>query len=86
MASEAIIAPDIEAVLGATRGDLDGGEIAPDQVLGFRPFADWRDGRTPVDGLYLGGPSAAPAPFFLGASGARAAAALIADFRAGRLG
>ncbi len=85
-----IVSPDIETVLGATEGDLDGGELAPDQALGFRPFGDggwdwtqnWRDGRTPITGLYLGGPSSAPSPVLLGVAGARTAHALLADFDA----
>lgn len=85
LAAEVFVAPDMEEALGVTEGDLDGGEIAPDQALSFRPFPEWRDGRTPLRGLYLGGPSAAPAPFLLGASGARAARALIADHKARRL-
>ena len=83
-----IVGPDIESELGATAGDLDGGEIAPDQMFGFRPFggdADWADGRTPIHGLYLGGSSAAPAPFLLGAAGERAGLAILSDLRTGQL-
>jgi phytoene dehydrogenase-like protein len=74
-----ITAPDIEAALGLTEGDLDGGELTPDQALGFRPFPDWGMPRTPVPGVYLAGPSAPSSAFFTGLSGARAAAAIIAD-------
>jgi phytoene dehydrogenase-like protein len=82
-----IAGPDIERALGATDGDCDGGELAPDQALGFRPFhdAEWQDGRTPIHGLYLGGPSSAASPFLLGVSGERAALAAAADLGAGRL-
>ncbi|HXJ00242.1 MAG TPA: NAD(P)/FAD-dependent oxidoreductase [Micropepsaceae bacterium] len=82
-----IAGPDIEAALGVTDGDIEGGELAPDQVLGFRPFggAQWQDGRTPVQGLYLAGPSAAAAPFLLGVSGERAALSVAADFKSGHL-
>jgi phytoene dehydrogenase-like protein len=87
LAGRTIVAPDIEAVLGLTGGDLDGGELAPDQAFGFRPFGDgcpewtasWLDGRTPIPGLYLGGPSSTPSPFLFGVSGERAARAFIAD-------
>jgi phytoene dehydrogenase-like protein len=87
LAQHVLAGPDFEAQLGATAGDLDGGELAPDQVLDYRPFgdADWQDGRTPFQGLYLGGPSSAASPFLLGASGERAALAMLADFQAGRL-
>jgi phytoene dehydrogenase-like protein len=77
-----INAPDIETALGRTDGDLDGGELAPDQALGFRPMAEWQDGRTSIRGLYLGGPSAAPSPFVLGGS-LPAAEAIIVDIRTG---
>ena len=86
IAGLAIVTPaDIEGRLGLTEGDLDGGMLAPDQGLGSRPFPDWPGGRTPVRGLYLAGPSAAPAPFLTGASGERAARAAIADLREGLL-
>lgn len=76
---------DIEDALGVSDGDLDGGEVAADQVLSYRPFHGWSEGRTPVRGLYLGGPSSAPSPFVAGAAGIRAAYALIADLKHGRL-
>jgi phytoene dehydrogenase-like protein len=87
LAGRTVIAPDVETGLGLTCGDLDGGELAPDQALSFRPFGEgssawtslWLDGRTPVNGLYLGGPSSAPSPFLLGVSGERAAMAMLAD-------
>jgi phytoene dehydrogenase-like protein len=84
---QTIVGPDIESALGATGGDCEGGELAPDQALEFRPFGgvEWQDGRTPIAALYLGGPSSAASPFLLGASGERAALALLADINAGRL-
>jgi phytoene dehydrogenase-like protein len=75
-----LVPPDIEAALGATGGDLSGGELAPDQMLGLRPGP-----RTPFQGLYLAGPSSATGPIATCASGVAAARALIADFKAGRL-
>ncbi len=87
LATHVLTGPDFEAALGVTAGDLDGGELAPDQALEFRPFgtAEWQDGRTPIQGLYLGGPSSAPSPFLLGVSGERAALAMLADFQTGVL-
>lgn len=78
-----ILPSDIESALGLTEGDLDGGDIAADQCLGFRPFAEWQDGRTSIRGLYLGGPSAGASPFLTGASGEHAALALLADCERG---
>jgi phytoene dehydrogenase-like protein len=85
LSHQVLVPGDFEQALGLTDGDLDGGELAPDQVLGFRPFPEWSDGRTPIRGFYLGGPSSAPSPFFAGAAGVRAANAVIADLGAGRL-
>jgi phytoene dehydrogenase-like protein len=87
LAQHVVTGPDIENALGATNGDFDGGELAPDQALGYRPFGEpqWQEGRTPVHGLYLCGPSSAAAPFLLGISGERAALAAAGDFKAGHL-
>jgi len=81
LAHQVIAAPDIEALLGLTEGDLDGGELSPDQMFGFRPLPEWQDGRTGVKGLYLAGPSSAESVFFTGLSGARAASALLSDLK-----
>jgi len=69
-----IAPPDIEDRLGASAGDLDGGQLAPDQMLGFRPGA-----RTCLPGFYLGGSSSAAGPLGTGAAGFAAATALLAD-------
>jgi phytoene dehydrogenase-like protein len=66
--------PDIEDGLAATGGDLDGGALAPDQMLGLRPGP-----RTALKSFYLGGRSAQAGPLGTGAAGFAAAAALMAD-------
>ncbi|HEV2561888.1 MAG TPA: FAD-dependent oxidoreductase [Rhizomicrobium sp.] len=76
LAAEVIAPPDIEEALGATEGDLMGGEIASDQMLGLRPGP-----RTEMAGLYLGGPSSAAGPLGACAAGVAAARAVLADFR-----
>jgi phytoene dehydrogenase-like protein len=83
LASELLVPPDIEESLGVSDGDLAGGEIAADQMFANRAWAEWP--RTPIDGLYLGGPSTPVAPSATAAAGWIAAKALIADHRAGRL-
>jgi len=83
--AELIVPPDIENLLGVTDGDLTGGEIAADQMLGFRPFSAFSGTRTPVSGLYLAGPSSALGPLATCASGVAAARAVMADLAAGRL-
>ena len=69
-----IVPPDMEARLGASEGDLDGGQLSPDQMLSLRPGA-----RTKLPGFYLGGASAAAGPLGTGAAGYAAALSLLAD-------
>jgi phytoene dehydrogenase-like protein len=69
-----IVPPDIEGALAASGGDLDGGTLAPDQMLDLRPGP-----RTALKGFYLGGRSAQAGPLGTGAAGFAAAAALMAD-------
>jgi phytoene dehydrogenase-like protein len=83
--TQLLVPPDMEKALGATGGDLDGGEIGPDQMFGLRPGLEPRAPRTIVKGLYLAGRATAAGPMGTGISGAIAARALIADLRAGRL-
>ena len=85
LATDLIAPPDIETALGLTNGDLHGGELSPDQMFAFRPGFLRKGPHTPVEGLYLAGPSAAAAPFATCAAGAIAAEAVIADLRAGKL-
>jgi len=79
LAAATIVPPDIEAALGLTGGDLDGGALSPDQMLGFRPGP-----RSAVPRLYLAGPSSAAGPLGLGAAGIAAAVAVMADLSEGR--
>jgi phytoene dehydrogenase-like protein len=69
-----IVPPDIETRLGASEGDLDGGQLSPDQMLALRPGA-----RTGLPGFYLGGASTAAGPLGTGAAGYAAALSLLAD-------
>lgn len=84
-AADLIVPPDIETELGLSEGDLLGGEMSPSQMLAFRPFPECRPPRTPVEGLYLAGPSSALGPLATCASGVAAARAVFADISAGRL-
>jgi phytoene dehydrogenase-like protein len=69
-----IAPPDMEERLGVSDGDLDGGQLAPDQMLAWRPGA-----RTGLGGFYLGGASCAAGPLGTGAAGYAAAISLLAD-------
>jgi phytoene dehydrogenase-like protein len=83
LASEVIVPPDFEEALGLTRGDFDGGDIAPDQMLANRAWPECP--RTPVPGLYLAGPSSTLGPLATCASGWVASEAIITDTKAGLL-
>ena len=74
LAVRIITPPDMETMLGVTDGDLDGGLIAPDQMLSLRPGS-----RTKLPGFYLGSRSTQAGPLGTGAAGFAAAAALMAD-------
>jgi phytoene dehydrogenase-like protein len=77
---ELITPADIEESIGCTDGDLAGGEIAPDQMLGMRPWGRRvRGPRTPLRGLYLAGPSSLMGTLTTCGGGAAAARAAIAD-------
>ena len=85
VAIEVVAPPDIEDALGATDGDLNGGEIAADQMLGAEPWSDGALPRTPIAGLYLAGSYLTAGAFATCAAGAAAANALLADRARGRL-
>ena len=85
LAAELIVPPDIEESLGITEGDLDGGEIAPDQMFAQRGFAQCDAGRTPIGGLYLGGGSGPAGPLGSCMAGVVAANAVMSDLTGGHL-
>ena len=77
---------DLEDKLGIGGGHPYHGEMSMDQLLYMRPIAGWYDNRTPVDGLYLGGPGCHPGGGITGIPGKNAAARVGADWKNGRLG
>ncbi|HUO92921.1 MAG TPA: FAD-dependent oxidoreductase [Rhizomicrobium sp.] len=83
--AEVVAPPDIEDALGATDGDLNGGEIAADQMLGGEPWSAEALPRTPIAGLYLAGSYLTAGAFATCAAGAAAAKTLLADHARGRL-
>jgi phytoene dehydrogenase-like protein len=84
IASDVITPVDMDHALGATDGDLWGGEIAADQMFDLRPWSDPPAPRTPVRGLYLAGPSSSLGPLATCAAGVLAAKALLSDLKADR--
>ncbi|HEY1632920.1 MAG TPA: NAD(P)/FAD-dependent oxidoreductase [Rhizomicrobium sp.] len=81
LAAELAVPPDIEETLGATGGDLLGGEIASDQMFALRPGFDTASPRSPIDGFYLAGGSTPSGVLGACVSGVIAARAMIADLR-----
>ena len=77
---------DMERELGMTGGNIDQGDITPDQLFSFRPIPGWTSYRTPVPGLYLCGSATHPGGGVLGAPGHNAAQIILADWRAARNG
>jgi phytoene dehydrogenase-like protein len=83
IAAEIIAPPDIEEALGATDGDLLGGERASDQMLSPGPWPGFPLPRCPIKGLYLAGSWLAMSATC--AAGAVAARTVAADLAMGRL-
>jgi phytoene dehydrogenase-like protein len=84
IASDVITPADMDDALGATDGDLWGGEFAADQMFDLRPWADPPPPRTTVRGLYLAGLSSPLGPIATCAAGIHAAKAVLADLRINR--
>jgi phytoene dehydrogenase-like protein len=77
---------DIENQLGMTGGNIDQGDITPDQLFSFRPIPGWTSYRTPLPGLYLCGCATHPGGGVLGAPGHNAAQVILADWSVNRGG
>src|SRR5687768_6517931 len=71
--------PDIERIIGITRGNIFHGEILPDQMFGYRPVPGFSDYRSPIDRLYLCGSGAWPGGAVFGAPGRNAAIEALRD-------
>ncbi len=72
---------DLEHDLGIPGGHPYHGELSMDQLLYMRPIAGWYDHRTPIDGLYLGGPGCHPGGGITGIPGKNAAARIGRDWK-----
>ncbi|MCI4344222.1 MAG: NAD(P)/FAD-dependent oxidoreductase [Thermoplasmata archaeon] len=73
---------DLERTLGMTGGNIDQGDITPDQVFSLRPIPGWSTYRMPVPGLYLCGSAAHPGGGVTGAPGYNAAGVIQRDLTA----
>lgn len=79
LAAQVITPHDIEETLGFTGGDVWGGEIAADQMFDLRPWPEFFAPRTPIEGLYLAGPSTPLGPLATCAAACVAVKAILAD-------
>jgi len=64
---------DLEARFGLTEGHLYQGDLTLDQIVFMRPVPGWSRYATPIDGLFLCGPSTHPGGAITGMSGYLAA-------------
>lgn len=76
---------DIEETIGLTQGNIFQGELSLSQLLFLRPASGWADYRTPVKGYYQCGSGTHPGGGIMGAPGRLAAAALLKDWKSGKL-
>lgn len=79
IASQFLVAPDIEEIVGLPQGHIFQGELSLDQLFFQRPVAHWADYRTPVRGLYICGSSAHPGGGVSGIPGYNAAREVLRD-------
>jgi phytoene dehydrogenase-like protein len=70
---------DIERILGMPGGNIDQGDITPDQIFSMRPIPGWANYRTPVPGLYMCGSATHPGGGVIGAPGHNAARVILED-------
>jgi phytoene dehydrogenase-like protein len=79
-----VLAPkDIEDRFGLVGGNIMQGELAPDQLFGFRPITGYGDYRTPVGGMYLCGSGTHPGGGVMGVPGRNAASVVLRDHKRG---
>lgn len=79
IASQLLIAEDIERIVALPQGHIFHGELSIDQLFFQRPVPHWADYRTPIKGLYLCGASAHPGGGVSGIPGYNAAREVLAD-------
>jgi len=80
---EVLTPKDIEDRFGLVGGNIMQGELAPDQLFGFRPITGYGDYRTPVGGMYLCGSGTHPGGGVMGVPGRNAASVVLRDHKRG---
>lgn len=79
IATQLLVAPDIERIVGLPHGHIFHGELSADQLFFQRPVSGYADYRTPVAGLYVCGSSMHPGGGVSGIPGANAAREILKD-------
>ncbi|MGA7923527.1 MAG: NAD(P)/FAD-dependent oxidoreductase [Thermoplasmata archaeon] len=79
--AEVITPQDIYQRLGMPGGNIDQGDITPDQIFSFRPLVGWAQYRTPIPGLFLCGSSTHPGGGVIGAPGHNAAHVILDELK-----
>jgi phytoene dehydrogenase-like protein len=79
IATQLLVAPDIERIVGLPQGHIFHGELSADQLFFQRPVSGYADYRTPVAGLYVCGSSMHPGGGVSGIPGANAAREILKD-------
>jgi phytoene dehydrogenase-like protein len=82
VAAEVVTPVDLEQRLGLSGGNIFHGELAADQLLGFRPSIGYGQYAGPIGGLYLCGGGTHPGGFMTGASGRLAAGEVLKNIAA----
>jgi phytoene dehydrogenase-like protein len=80
-AVEALVPPELEAIVGLPQGHIFHGELSADQLFWQRPAPHWSDYRTPVRGLYQCGSSTHPGGGVSGIPGHNAAREILKDWK-----
>ena len=81
IASQVLLAPDIEARVNLPQGHIFHGELALDQLFFKRPAPHYADYRGPLQGLYMCGSSCHPGGGVSGIAGHNAAREILKDLR-----
>lgn len=79
IASQLLVAPDIERIVNLPQGHIFHGELSPDQLFFQRPVSGYADYRTPLAGLYVCGSSMHPGGGVSGIPGHNAAREILRD-------
>ena len=81
IATQLLVAPDIERIVNMPQGHIFHGELSPDQLFFQRPVSGFADYRTPIRGLYICGASMHPGGGVSGIPGYNAGREILKDIK-----